>query len=193
MAIVSMDFTVIVELTSMTDPKLEEEISLLRKCMAMLRHFHDIFDNAIVTEAVVPEDEGSIQELRESVPKQWTLAHRQLSLGDDDAVDTLVRMASSLPAIITLTDFQKRKLYALWHKAYMKLHYLLGKLQYRKEMLESFHPGRLKAKKFLIGPVVVIIVALVVLLVYIVLRAVSAGEEATFLRLFDGENACFVQ
>ncbi len=167
---VSMDFTLIVELTFMTDPKLEEEIALVGRCMEMLKHFHDIFDSAILSETVVPEDEGKIQRLREALPSQWDSLFRKLQLRDDESVETLVKMASSLPTVITMTEYQVRKLYALWHKSFMKLHSLLGKLQHRKEMLQAFRSGKAKAKKLLLAPVVLIIVGLVALLLYIVLR-----------------------
>jgi len=154
----------------MTDPKIEKEIALLKKCMAMLRDFHDIFDDAILTETAVPQDEGRLQQLRENLPGEWDSLFRQLGVRRDDSVYAMVKTASSLPAVIVMTVFQRRKLYDLWHKAYMKLHFLLGKLQHRKERLEDLRPGRLKAKKFLKSPVMVIIIAMVVLLLYIVLK-----------------------
>lgn len=165
-----MDFTLIVELTSMTDPKLEEEIALVKKCMEMLKHFHGIFDSAILSEMVVPEDEGRAQQLREALPSQWDTLLRKLKLRDDESVHTLVDMVSSLPAAITMTDYQRRKLYALCHRCLMKLHFLLGKLQYRKEMLEAFRSGTLKAKKLLMALAFFVIVGLVALLLYVVLR-----------------------
>jgi hypothetical protein len=79
-------------------------------------------------------------------------------------------MASSLSAVIALNNFQRRKLYDLWHKAYMKLHFLLGKLEYRQEKLEAFGRGRRKVKTLLRGPAIVIVVGLVVLILYIVLK-----------------------
>lgn len=160
----------------MTDPKLEEEISLLTRCMETLRRFHDIFDKAVLTETVVPEDERKIQALREALPGEWDSLHRQLHLRNDDSVRIIVDMVTSLSAAVIMTHYRIRNLYALWHKSYMKLHFLFGKLQYRKEMLESIRSARLKGKKFLIRPVFVIIVAVVGLLLYIVLRQISAGR-----------------
>ena len=160
----------------MIDPKLEEEIALLTRCMETLKRFHDICDKTILTETVVPEDERKIQELREALPGQWDSLLWQLHLHDDDSVRIIVKMVSSLSAVVIMTHFQTRKLYALWHRSYMKLHFLLGKLQYRKERLQAIRPARLKAKKFLIRPVFVIIVAVVALLLYIVVRQISAGQ-----------------
>jgi len=150
----------------MRDPKLDEEIGLLRRCVEMLRQFHDIFDNAVSTETVVPEDEGKIQQLRQALPAEWDTLFGQLDLARDESVQTMVDMAISLPAVISMTSFQTRKLYDLWHKAYMKLHFLRGRLQYRKERLEPLRPGKLKAKKFLATLVVVIIVAVIALVLY---------------------------
>lgn len=165
-----MDFTLMGELTFMLDAKLEEEIGLLKRCMETQRRFHEIFDNALSTETVVPEDEGKIQQLRQVLPEEWDAIFGQLNLRHDDSVQTMVDMASSLPAVVSMTSFQSRKLYDLWHRAYMKLHFLLGRLQYRKERLAALHPGRLKAKRFLSSPVFVIVLAIIALLLYIVFQ-----------------------
>lgn len=169
-AVVSMDFVVKWELTSMTDPKLEEQIELVKVCLESLRRFHEVFENAILTETVVPEDEGKLQELRASVPQQWESVFDELGLRRDDSVAALVEIASSLSAVVLLTEFQTRKLYDLSHKAYMKLHFFLGRLQYRKESLASFHPAAAKARKFLTGAIIVIVLAGIALLIYSLLQ-----------------------
>jgi hypothetical protein len=171
-----VDFTPVVELTAMTDPKLEEQIAVLTECAENLRRFHEIFDKAVSTETVAPEDEGKMQQLRNRLPSQWDALLQKLGLRQDDSVATMVEMASSLPAIVVMTDYQKRKLYDLWHKAYMKLQFLRGKLEYRKEQLEELHSGKVKAKRLLTSPVIVIILGLIALLVYIVLRYASAWD-----------------
>jgi hypothetical protein len=173
-AVVSIDSTVILELTSMTDPKLDEEINLLKKCMDALKRFHDIFDNAVLTETVVPDDEGKLQELRQSLPQKWDSLFQSLGLKRDDSVRSLVDAASSLSAVNLFTDYQKRKLYDLWHKTFMRLHFLLGKLQYRKERLQALPAGRLRAKKFFASPLFVVLVVVVLVLLYILLRQASA-------------------
>jgi len=167
---VSIYFRNLPELTSMIDPKLEEEVASLKRCMENLKRFHDIFDSAVLTETVLPQDEEKIRELRRVLPEQWDGLHAELGVRHDESVSAIVEMASSLPEVVSMTDFQKRKLYDLWHKSFMKLHFLLGKLQHRKEKLEALRPGRLKAKRFLTSPIVVIIAGLVVLLLYLILR-----------------------
>lgn len=154
----------------MRDPKLEEEIALVKRCMEMLKRFHEIFDNAIVSETLIPEDETRIEQLAKTLPEEWDSLFRQLGLRHDDSVESVAGMASSLSAVIALNNFQRRKLYDLWHKAYMKLHFLLGKLEYRQEKLEAFGRGRRKVKTLLRGPAIVIVVGLVVLILYIVLK-----------------------
>jgi len=165
-----MDFVVTWELTSMTDAKLQEQISLVNVCMESLRRFHDIFDNAILTETVVPEDEGKLQELRATLPQQWESLFQQLGLRQNDSVQAVTEVASSLSTVITLTEFQTRKLYDLWHKSYMKLHFFLGRLQYRKESLASFHPAVAKARKFLTGAVIIVVLVGIALLIYSLLK-----------------------
>ncbi len=158
-----------VELTFMTDPELEDQIGLVKRCMETLRRFRDVFDNALSTETIVPEDEGRIQQYRQALPEEWNAVLRRLELRHDDSVQVMVDMASSLPAVVAMTSYQSRKLNDLWHKAYMKLHFLFGRLHHRKERLANLRPGRLKARKFFSSPVFVIILAMIALLVYIVL------------------------
>jgi hypothetical protein len=165
-----MDFLQAKRLTFMKDPKLEEEIALVKRCMETLRRFHSIFDAALSTETVVPEDEGRIQQLRQALPGEWEAVFNRLKLRRDDSVQSVVEMANSLPAVVSMTHYQSRKLYDLWHKAYMRLHFLLGSLEYRRESLADLRPGKLKAKKFLTSPVFVIILAMIALVLYIILQ-----------------------
>jgi hypothetical protein len=154
----------------MTDPRLEEQVDLIKSCMETLKRFHDIFNQASLTETVVSEDEPEFQQLRKVLPEKWDSLFHQLGLKTEESVPALVELATSLSTVVTLTEYQRRKLYDLWHKSYMKLHYLLGKLQYRKDRLESLPIGRLRAKKFLASPFFFIILMLIALLVYLVLR-----------------------
>jgi len=175
-AVVRMDFLLILELTSMTDPKLEEEIGLVKGCLESLKRFHDTFDNALLTEMVVPEDEGKLQELRATLPLQCDSLFERLGLHRDNSIDQIVEMASSLSVVIMLTDFQKRKLYDVWHKAYTKLSLLLGRLQYRKERLEALGAARLKARRFLASPIFVILVMVIALLIFLLLQAILVRQ-----------------
>ncbi len=175
-AAVRMDFSLMVELTPMIDPKLEDEMTALKGSMQSLRDFHDIFDNTILTEAVVPEDEGKLQDLRATMPEQWDSLFERLGLRSDNSVRTIVAMASSLATVILLTDFERRKLYDLWHRAYMKLHFLHGRLLYRKQTLQGIKRGKGKPQKSVVGPILVIVVLVIALLVFVVLRFVWVAK-----------------
>ncbi len=171
-----MDSLLILELTSMIDPRLEEEIGLIKRCMDSLKRFHDVFDNAILTETVVPEDEVALQELRATLPLQYKSLLERVGLRPDSIMDQIAEIASSLSTVILLTDFQRRKLYDLWHKGYTKLNFLLGRLQYRKERLEAFGSARLKAKKFLTSPVFLLLLILIVVVVFVAVRVIVARQ-----------------
>lgn len=153
----------------MTDPKLDEEIALVKKCLESMKRLHDIFDGAIVTETVVPEDEGRLQELRALLPLQYQSVCDHLRLHADNTVEQIVEMASSLSSVILLPDFQRRKLYDYWHKTYMKLQFLLGRLNHRKEQLESL--GRGRARKFLASPLFLVVALAFLLLILLSLRS----------------------
>lgn len=155
----------------MTDPKLDEEISLVKGCLESLKRFHDIFDSAIVTETVVPEDEGRLQELRALLPLQFQSMCDGLRLRPDNAVEQIVEMASSLSSAILLPDFQRRKLYDFWHKTYMKLQFLLGRLNHRKEQLGSLGSGKAKAGKFFTSPLFLVVALVIGLLILLLLRS----------------------
>ncbi len=154
----------------MTDPKLDKEIEHLKGCMESLRHFHSVFDNAILTETVVPEDEGKLQELRLTLPTQWDTLVQRLGLRADNSVSTIAELANSLATVVTLTDFQKRKLYDVWHRAQMKLHFLLGRLLDRRQKLEALHPGREKARKVVTGVVFLVALAVIAIVIFVILR-----------------------
>ena len=160
----------------MDDPKLEEEIELVKECSEMLRRFHDIFDKAVLTETVVPEDEGRLQELRAELPLRWDSLLKRLGLSADPSVDVVVNTADSLSIVVGLTEFQKRKLYDAWHKAYMRLHLLLGRLQLRKERLKALRPGKLNIGKLRTGPVLVIVGVVLAIIAGIVLYLVFSGK-----------------
>jgi hypothetical protein len=155
----------------MTDPKLEEEIALVEKCLDSLKRFHDIFDGAIVTETVVPEDEGRLQELRALLPSQFQSLCERLRLRPDNAVEQIVDMANSLSSAILLPDFERRKLYDFWHRTYMKLHLLLGRLNHRKEQLESRGRGKTRVGKFFTSPLFFVLAMVLVLLILLLFRA----------------------
>lgn len=156
----------------MTDPKLDEEIALVKGFLESLKRFHDVFDGAIVTETVVPEDEGRLQELRALLPLQYQSVCDRLRLRHDNSVAEIVEMASSLSSAVLLPDFQRRKLYDLWHKTYMKLQFLLGRLNHRKEQLESLSKGR--ARKFFTSPLFLVVMLAVLLLILLSLRSLLA-------------------
>lgn len=160
----------------MTDPMLDEQIALVKACMESFRRFHQIFNNAALTETVVPEDEGKLQDLRQTLPQQWDSLFRALGLRSDDSVRSIVALASSLSTVIVLTDFEKRKLYDLWHRAYMKLNFLLGRLGHRRERLQALSRGKLKTKKLVSSPVFVLIAMVIALIVYILVRFGLAGK-----------------
>jgi hypothetical protein len=160
----------------MDDPKLEDEIERVKECSEMLRRFHDIFDKAVLTETVVPEDEGKFQELRAELPLRWEALFKRLGLPVDPSVDVAVQTADSLSIVVGLTEFQKRKLYDSWHKAYMRLHLLLGRLQHRKERLKAFRPGKFSVGKLRTGPVLVIIAVVLAIVAGIVLYLVLSGK-----------------
>lgn len=153
----------------MTDPKLDEEIALVNTCLESLKRFHDIFDGAIVTETVVPEDEGKLQELRALLPLQYQSVCDRLRVRPDNMVAEMLEMANSLSAAILLPDFQRRKLYDFWHKTYMKLQFLLGRLNHRKEQLESLAGG--KARKFFTSPLFLVVALAILLLILLSLRS----------------------
>jgi hypothetical protein len=167
-----MDFTLMLELTPMTDPKLEEEIGLVKGCLESLKRFHDIFDNAVLTETVVPEDEGNLQELRATLPMHYDSLLERLGLRRDNLIEQIVEMANSLSAVILLTDFQRRKLYDVWHRTYMRLSFLLGRLQYRKERLEALRGGGLKTRRFLTSPFFLILLVVIIVVVFVAVRVI---------------------
>jgi len=72
--------------------------------------------------------------------------------------------------VIRLTDLEKTKLYGLWHRYYMGLYAVQGRLKVRKERLDALSPFVLGLKRFLLNPFVLLIVigALVLLVLALI-------------------------
>ena len=86
----------------------------------------------------------------------------------DDTPEKTVNGVEDLPRLIRYTDLEKRKLMEAWHRYYMKLHFMIGRLKDRKKKVETLNLVELKAKQFLFSPFTIIVVlAVIVFLVFV--------------------------
>lgn len=155
----------------MRDLRLEQEMTLLRALMSEAKAFRDIVQATIVTEVVVPEHETRFEELKTSLPQLSTQFQAEVGIAPDDKptigdAQQLFAKVNSLPAVIRLTDLEKRKLYDRWHRYYLGLYAVQGRLALRKERLDALSVVGLSLKRFLLNPfVLLIIIGALVLLV----------------------------
>ena len=150
----------------MKDLKLEQELALLRSLMGEAKALRDIVQATLMTEVVVPEHENRLESLRESLPQLARQFQQVVGLPEDDAAERLFDKIADLPSSIRLTALEKRKFYGRWHRYYMSLYAVQGRLKQRKEQLDALNPATLALKRFVLNPfVLLIIVGAVVLLV----------------------------
>jgi hypothetical protein len=161
----------------MRDLKLEQEMALLRSLMSEAKAFRDIVQATIVTEVVVPEHETRFEELRTSLPGLSKQFQAEVGIAPDDDkplvgdAGQLFAKVDALPAVIRLTDLEKRKLYDQWHRYYMGLYAVQGRLALRKERLDALSAVGLSFKRFLLNPfVLLIIIGALVLLVLALIK-----------------------
>ncbi len=141
----------------MKDPKLEEQISTLSTFMSSLKNLSDVISSTLRSEVVMPENERRLNYLRENLPVLSRKFYDEVSLPQDYAVDKLLEQVVDLGVVIKLTDLEKRKFFDSWHKIYMDLYFLMGKLEYRKEKVERLNLFKLRAKKLVKNPIFILI------------------------------------
>ena len=154
----------------MNDPALDVQINQVALLMSELKSFRDIVVSTLNTEVVVPENEARLAKLKETVPDAAKKLYSDLCEDYDDAPESIVSGVSDLSLLIKNTELEKHKLIEAWHKYYLKLYFINGRLKSRKEKVESLSLGMIKARKLLLSPVTIIaVLAVVVFLVFIYL------------------------
>jgi hypothetical protein len=155
----------------MRDLKLEQELTLLRSLMSEAKAFRDIIQATLNMEVVVPEHENRFESLRTTFPELAARFQRELGLPTDDSADQLFKSVKDLPSLVRSTDLEKTKLQARWHRYYMGLYEIQGRLKIRREKLDALNPMALKLKRFVLNPfVLVIIIGALVLLVLALIK-----------------------
>jgi hypothetical protein len=141
----------------MRDLKLEQELALLRSVMAEAKAVRDIVQATLSTEVVVPENERRLESLRASLPKLSSRLAQEIGLPEDTSVEQLFDKVTDLPLLVRFTDLEKSKLYDLWHRWYMGLYAVQGRLKWRKEKLDELSPVALTVKRFFLNPFLLLI------------------------------------
>jgi hypothetical protein len=154
----------------MRDLRLEQELALLRSLMSEARVFRDIVQATLNTEVVVPEHESRFEELRQSLPELSRRFQLEVGLAEDDSANKLFTEVADLASVIRLTDLKKSKLYDRWHRYYMGLYAVQGRLKWRKEKLDTLNRFALVLKRFLLNPFVLLIVLGAIVLLVLALR-----------------------
>lgn len=150
----------------MHDLRLEHEMALLRSLMGEVKAFRDIVQATVVTEVVVPEHEARFEELRKTLPELSARFRREVGLPEDDSAEKLFGRISALTAVIRLTDLDKRKFYDQWHRYYLDLYAVQGRLKVRKERLDALNVVGLRLRRIVFNPfVLLILIGALVLLV----------------------------
>lgn len=142
----------------MKDEVLDVEVQEVGYLISALKTFKDIVVSTLNTEVVVPDNEARLLKLKEEIPQVTQRLYEKLNEDYDPSAENIINSVTDLSVLIKLTDLEKRKLLESWHKYYLKLHFMLGKLKKRKEKLESLNPGRIKIKRILLSPYTIIII-----------------------------------
>ena len=154
----------------MRDLKLEQELALLRSLMSEAKAFRDTIQATLNTEVVVPEHESRFEELRQSLPELSKQFQLEAGLPEDDSAEKLFEGVTDLPALIQLTDLKKNKVYGRWHRFYMGLYAVQGRLKWRKEKLDALSQVSLVLKRFFLNPFVLLIILAALVLLVLALR-----------------------
>ena len=155
----------------MQDVQLEKEITLAENYSNQLRHFFDCVQTIFKQQEVTPENTETLMDLREKLPHDRQRFYSEVSHEHNEKnLGKLLVLTPDPKSVIRLTDFQIQDLRSCWHQEYMDLHYYLGKLLYRRELLEKVNPAVVKLKRMLFNPVVFLI--LVVIAAYFLLLAI---------------------
>ena len=154
----------------MKDPVLDVQMQDVTHFMSELKSFRDIVVSTLNTEVVVPENEARLTKLKETIPARARKLYAGLSEDYDDSAEKVVGRVSDLSLLIKYTDLEKRKLLESWHKCYLGLYFIIGRLKRRKELVESLNLVTRKLRGFLLSPVTILIVlGVLVFLVFIYL------------------------
>jgi len=154
----------------MKDLKLEQELALLQSVMSEAKAFRDIIQATLSTEVVVPEHETRMEALRESLPALARRFRQEAGLPEDDSPERLFQRVKDLSSVVRLTDLDRFKLHDHWHRYYMGLFAVQGRLKRRKEKLDEFSPVRLSLKRFFLNPFVLLILAGALVLLVLALK-----------------------
>jgi hypothetical protein len=155
---------------NMKDPVLELQMQEVSHLISELKAFRDILVSTLNTEVVVPDYEAKLTKLKETIPESARKLYSDLYEDYDSTTADMVSNVSDLSLLIKFTDLEKRKLLEAWHKYYLKMHFMLGKLKSRKEKLESLSLSSLKAKNLFFSPYFMILVlGIIIFLVFIYL------------------------
>ena len=152
----------------MKDPALDLQMQEVALLMSELKSFREIVVSTLNTEVVVPENETRLAKLKQTIPELTRKLYSDLCEDYDQTPEKTVAAVEDLPRLIKYTDLEKRKLMEAWHRYYMKLHFMIGRLKDRKRKVESLNTAGLKARQFLFSPFTIIaVLALVVFLVFV--------------------------
>jgi len=154
----------------MKDQVLDMQMQEIGHLISDLKTFRDIIVSTLNTEVVVPDNEARLTKLKETIPETAQKLYSELYEDYEPTAETILNNVSDLSILIKLTDLEKRKLLEAWHKYYLKLHFMLGKLKRRKEKLESLSSGSLKTRRLIFNPyTIIIILGIIVLLMFMYL------------------------
>ena len=154
----------------MQDPKLEREITLADKYASALKQYFDLFNNAIIQEVVTTDSEEQFSKLREDLSRNVEEYYSSIGVKrTDNRLGKALDLAETLHAVVKLPDFQRQALFTLWHQEFMDVFYYRGKLVYRKELLKRISLTKIKIKRVVKHPA--IIITALVILTYILLMA----------------------
>ncbi|MBA7485173.1 hypothetical protein ES707_20708 [subsurface metagenome] len=153
----------------MHDAKLEAEIGTLGSYIAAMKVFHDIVMNAVETEVVSPEKINEFTELRSSIPSFAGAFYDEIGLDDELHVDEVLGQIEDLSEAPRLTAIKKRAFIAQWHRVYVELCYLMGRLKLRREKIEALNPAKLRFRQVVRSPLFITLAGIAVALALIVL------------------------
>jgi hypothetical protein len=154
----------------MKDQVLDMQMQEVGHLISDLKTFRDIIVSTLNTEVVVPDNEARLTKMKETIPAAAQKIYSDLSEDYEPTAETILHSVSDLSILIKLTDLEKRKLLESWHKYYLKLHFMLGRLKQRKEKLESQSSGSMKTRKLIFNPyTIIIILGIIVLLMFMYL------------------------
>lgn len=167
----------------MVDRNIDSKIKRVKEFMQLWVKFHDMYKNAVNSEAITPEDEKAFLETKSLIARKYQALKDFLDMSEsyDDRTFDVISQILSLKSVSAISDLSLHKIENDWHGSYIILNKLLGELEGKQDSLKRVSKIGILLRELAASPlvnlalVIVVIVAIYMALCYMGIIS-SPGE-----------------